>query len=193
MRSSRALIAVFTVLAMGSLACSFGIPGLFGRAAGTPDAQQTLDAIQGTLVAEETANPISKTIVFTTPQATETGAPSGSISGTLSYPSEYLPAQRVVAFNMDSKEWFAIEVDHDSSYVLDGLPPGSYYVVAYAIDTENAGAGGYTQAVSCGLSVNCKDHSLVSVSVKAGDMLQNINPTDWYAPAGSFPSDPALK
>jgi hypothetical protein len=51
-------------------------------------------------------------------------------------------------------------------------------------------AGGYTQAVPCGLSVNCTDHSLIPVQVNNGVVTQNINPGDWYAPEGSFPSYP---
>ncbi|MDH5508693.1 MAG: carboxypeptidase-like regulatory domain-containing protein, partial [Anaerolineae bacterium] len=114
----------------------------------------------------------------------------GAISGTLGYPSEAIPALRIVAFNLDSGYWYYVNTNRGaSSYVIDDLPPGNYHVVAY---TLAAGlSGGYTQYVLCGLSVNCSDHSLITVVVTGGQTTENINPIDWYAPQGSFPANPS--
>lgn len=35
-----------------------------------------------------------------------------------------------------------------------------------------------------------EDHSLITVEVGAGEVVSGIDPTDWYAPEGSFPSAP---
>lgn len=113
----------------------------------------------------------------------------GSISGSLSFPSEGIPPLRVVAFNLTSGEYYYVKtVQNQGSYRIENLPAGSYHVVAYVLDGTYA--GGYSQAVPCGLSVNCTDHSLVNVTVNPGQETADINPADWYAPPGSFPPAP---
>lgn len=113
----------------------------------------------------------------------------GSISGTLSYPSSFIPALRVVAFQVNGFNYRWVDtMENQSAYKITGLAPGVYHVVAYLLDGSYA--GGYTQAIPCGLSVDCLDHSLMDVTVEAGKDTPNINPGDWYAPAGSFPAMP---
>ena len=119
---------------------------------------------------------------------TPTPAP-GSISGTLSYPSEGIPPLRVVAFNIDGLSYRFVEtLANVGTYQITGLAPGTYHVVAYSMDGTIA--GGYTPAVACGLSVICTEHSLLDVVVLAGQDTPNIAPSDWYAPDGSFPPMP---
>lgn len=128
------------------------------------------------------------------PEATATPtAESGAIAGKLSYPSEFIPPLRIVAFAADSDAWYAVETEvNQQNYVLEGLPPGIYHVVAYVRDMPQSGlAGGYSQMVPCGLSVDCTDHSLIDVEVRAGETTTGIDPGDWYAPEGAFPPDPA--
>lgn len=121
------------------------------------------------------------------PPAQESNDP-GSISGTLSYPSSFIPAQTIVAWSISQpgSYYYATTSDGISVYQISNLPPGEYQVVAYT----NGMAGGYTPAVPCGLSVSCTDHSLVVVEVKSGQNLTGIDPQDWYAPEGSFPNNP---
>jgi hypothetical protein len=114
---------------------------------------------------------------------------TGSISGKLSFPSEGIPALRIVAFNIENGKYYAVEIAAGAkAYQIKGLPAGSYQVVAYTLDGSLS--GGYSQAVLCGLSENCTDHSLIDVSVEAGQNTPDINPDDWFAPPGSFPADP---
>lgn len=113
----------------------------------------------------------------------------GSISGTLSYPSEYIPALMVVARNTFTNSYqYVITVENQNTYQINNLGPGNYTVVAYVLDSSLA--GGYSQAVPCGLSANCTDHSLIPVTVYAGQVSSGVNPQDWYAPPGSFPAKP---
>ena len=115
----------------------------------------------------------------------------GTISGTLSYPSEGIPALRVVAYNLFDQTFKFVDTQpNQSAYEITNLAPGKYHVVAYAI--SNGLAGGYTPAVACGLSVNCTDHSLLEVIVLAGEDTANIAPIDWYAPEGAFPPMPQI-
>jgi hypothetical protein len=125
------------------------------------------------------------------PTFTPEGGLSGSIAGQLSYPSEFIPAQAIVAYVEGGSPfdyYYMITNEGDASYQLDNLPPGNYHVVAYLVG--GGLSAGYSQAVPCGLTVACTDHSLISVSVSGGQVTQGVNPQDWYAPEGSFPAYP---
>ncbi len=125
------------------------------------------------------------------PTFTPEGGLSGSIAGQLSYPSEFIPSQAIIAYVAGGSPfdyYYMITNEGTSSYQLDNLPPGNYYVVAYV--TGGGLSAGYSEAVPCGLTVACTDHSLISVSVTGGQVTQGVNPQDWYAPEGSFPAYP---
>lgn len=125
-----------------------------------------------------------------TPTEAASTAGSGSISGNLSYPSETIPSLNVVAFQAGTENYqYVITNQGQSTYEINNLNPGTYHVVAY---TGGGGglAGGYSQAVPCGLSANCTDHTLIDVTVAAGGTVTDVNPSDWYAPQGAFPSFP---
>jgi hypothetical protein len=124
------------------------------------------------------------------PAKPETEGGVGSLSGTLAYPSSFIPAMNVVAFDTDSSAWFyVVTQQNQQSYQIDGLPTGSYYVVAYPVGDANYG-GGYTVAVPCGLSVVCTDHSLLPAVVTAGQVTLEVDPQDFYADPGAFPTSP---
>jgi hypothetical protein len=118
-------------------------------------------------------------------------AGTGSITGSLSYPSEFIPPLRVFAFQVGSENYFYVDtVENQSTYQIDDLPAGYYNVVAYILSGNYA--GGYTQAVPCGLSVDCNNHDLIDVPVNTGQVVTDIDPGDWYAPEGAFPPAPVL-
>ncbi|QYK50389.1 MAG: carboxypeptidase regulatory-like domain-containing protein [Anaerolineales bacterium] len=121
------------------------------------------------------------------PPAQESNDP-GSISGSLSYPSSFIPGQTIVAWSLANpgNYYYVTTSDGTSFYQISNLPPGDYQVVAYT----NGMAGGYSQFVPCGLSVNCSDHSLIVVTVTSGQETGGVNPQDWYAPDGAFPANP---
>lgn len=146
----------------------------------------TLQAIQDAQPTA-TALPISDSLTAGIP--TFTPIASGSIAGNLSYPSNFIPSQVVVAFAVNSQSYYyVITNENQNTYQIDNLPPGNYYVVAYLQDGSLS--AGYSQAVLCGLSVECTNNSLIAVPVTSGQVTNNINPQDWYAPLGSFPANP---
>lgn len=107
---------------------------------------------------------------------------NGSITGSLGYPSESIPPMRVVAFDINSDEFFYTDtVLNQTEFQLTGIPAGTYQVVAYLLEDANHLGGGYSYFVTCGLSVDCTDHSLIDVQVYPGLDTYNINPVDWYA------------
>ena len=166
--------------------------GLACACPGTAGLQGTLEAMQGTIAAAMTEGPAMLTDL---PGATgagmetpESGLP-GTIRGHLSYPSEYLPGQRIIAFDVMTKDPIAevTTADGQGEYELS-VPAGDYYVVAYLPDGSLS--AGYSQAVPCGLLASCADHSLIVVHVEAGDVVEDIDPQDWYAEEGAFPPMP---
>ena len=150
----------------------------------TPDVNVIVAQTFAALTAQAAGQPATETPASPSPEA-------GSISGKLSYPSEFIPPLRVVAFNLFDQSYRYVDTQlNQSTYQISGLAPGKYHVVAYV--QEGGLAGGFTPAVACGLSVDCTDHSLSEVIVFAGTDTPNIDPGDWYAPENSFPPMPQL-
>ncbi len=171
-------------------------------------AQQTLAAQQAlpTATCPPTLIPPTPTSLppTNTPVPTPTNVPPtpiqlGSISGSLSYPSEFIPPLYVVAFNLTLDEYFYIRTELNTfTYKISNLPAGTYHVLAYPISTPEMQFSGdffaaYSQMVPCGLMVGCEDHSLVDVVLADGENKQGIDPGDWYANdpfALGWPSNP---
>ncbi len=210
-------LIVSLVVFFSSVMCSFGAPGKNPQQ-GTPlDLKATIAVLQSTaapvdlqatvkvmLAQTQTAQPapgqaFTSTAVLTATSANPSVIP-GSIGGKLSYPGESLPPLRIVAFRVEqgvkTKSYQYVEVFNQATYLINDLKPGTYWVVAYPITQAQPITpglqGGYTKAVACGLSVDCTDHTLLEVQVKPGQVTNNIDPADWYAPTGSFPKDPTL-
>jgi hypothetical protein len=183
-------IAIF-VLVLAGLSCALPNPGHIAGTIGgikktvvngITEIPQTVKAAATSFGTLESAG--------TKPAGTQpAGVGNGTIRGRLSYPSSVLVAQRIIAFHTGTMAKVAevSTVQGQNTYELS-VPAGEYYVVAYTLDGKLA--GGYSQAVPCGLSAGCKDHTLIAVKVKAGEVVANINPQDWYAPAGAFPPMP---
>ncbi|HEY2981938.1 MAG TPA: hypothetical protein VGJ22_12205 [Anaerolineales bacterium] len=189
----RKILAVVSILAIASLFCSVGGIGL-------PEGiQQTLEALTQQVPAIETQ--VAQQLTEAAPMMTKIAltanpnASAGSISGSLSYPAEGIPPLRVVAYRVDIDQYFYVDtLQNQNTYQIDNLPPATYHVVAYSIGGNgfpSGLAGGYSQAVPCGLSAACTDHSLIDVSVLAGQVSGGVNPQDWYAPEGTYPPMPA--
>jgi len=104
----------------------------------------------------------------------------GIISGSLSFPSEHIPALRIVAFDIYNGTYYWVDtVENQQSYQIKKLFPGYYTVVAYPL-TGGDLAGGYANDA----------HVLITVYVTPDTNSTGINPSDWYAPEGTFPRDP---
>lgn len=119
------------------------------------------------------------------PEIDQAPAPAGGgrISGQISYPAGSIPALKVVAFRVGRDEFFFIETaPNQTSYLIENLPEGKYHIVAYTLgeDSFPAGlAGGYTQAVLCGMGEECTEHGLVDVVVFEGEESTDVNIFDW--------------
>lgn len=109
----------------------------------------------------------------------------GSISGQLNYPLGAMPALKIYAILTGTDQFYVVETSAGQmTYQLDNLPEGKYHLVAYSAEA----AGGYTQAVLCGQTETCTDHSLADVIVLGGETTAEINLFDWNQP--DFPPQP---
>jgi hypothetical protein len=181
----RPVLAILTLIVF-TFAC---VPGL---AAPTQDVelivQSTLQAL--TLQALE-GTPAGESEAAVTPESP--ASQTGSISGKLSYPSSGIPPLLVVAFNIDTSDYYWIQTAQDqSTYQMDGLPPGAYHVVAYALPDGKL-AGRYDQFYVCGLAQSCNDDNWVDVQVQAGVVTPNVDPGNWYGGPEFYPPMPSYE
>ena len=124
-------------------------------------------------------------------------AQAGVISGRLSFPSEFLPAQAIYAISAGGNSYYRVEtVSYQARYRILGVRPGKYFVYSTRLplypgstDVMHFGAG-YTKAVSCGLSSDCTDHTPIPVQVRPTETTSGIDVTDWYEPENYFPLIP---
>ncbi|MCE7858777.1 MAG: hypothetical protein DYG86_03190 [Chloroflexi bacterium CFX2] len=145
------------------------LSALIGACGGGQPAQDVDAVVQATFQA----------LTAQAPQATPSAA-TGSISGQLSFPSEGIPPLLVVAFNTSTGQYYWVQTVQDqTTYQIDGLPPGKYTVFAYVLPDGKL-VGAYDQFYVCGLQQSCTDLSLIEVDVQAGIVTPNINPGDWY-------------
>ncbi|HSJ53044.1 MAG TPA: hypothetical protein VLC52_04785 [Anaerolineae bacterium] len=105
-------------------------------------------------------------------------AEAGVIQGKLCYPSDYIPAMTVYAREVNTGETVTVEVPENTpEYRLEVPGEATYQVFAWTVD----GLGGsYSRFVTCGLSVECTDHSLIPVPVGAGQTVTGIDVCDFY-------------
>lgn len=122
------------------------------------------------------------------PENTDGPGPTGSVSGQVCYPSEFIPEMTLFFQEMNSLEIIQMATTENQDSYAYPLPVGQYIAFAYL----NSGAplgGSYSNAVICGLGANCTDHSLVQFSVNPGETLTGIDICDWYA-QDVIPADP---
>ena len=107
----------------------------------------------------------------------------GKIKGSAGYPSDYIPSEmNIYAYNVETKEVFihsSYNRETDNCYEII-VPDGKYYVFCGSENDIFKAWAIYTKAVVCGLSVECKDHTPILVTIQNGEIQENINPGDFY-------------
>jgi hypothetical protein len=78
--------------------------------------------------------------------------------------------------------------ENQQSFTFKKIPEGNYVAFAYTAEStmvnlnnkKSKASGGYTHFVPCGLSVDCKDHTLITFKVQKGKTTNSISVCDWY-------------
>ncbi len=112
------------------------------------------------------------------------GGASGTITGALSYPSDFIPEDLTVcAEDISTKKLHCTSRKTRSgkrySYTLTA-PAGEYFVFARTKEMQGVRAY-YSDFVTCGLDAKCKSHKPIKVVVNPGATTKSVNPQDWYA------------
>ncbi|MFA4930269.1 MAG: hypothetical protein WC570_00160 [Patescibacteria group bacterium] len=117
----------------------------------------------------------------------EESNPSGTIEGSLSYPSEVIPDMTVCAQETSGNfnDICTINLIDDPKYTAGRgyklvVPPGTYNIYAYLGDSSYKAY--YSEFVTCGLDIGCPSHDYIDIVVEDSDHYQNVDPIDWYAP-----------
>jgi hypothetical protein len=130
---------------------------------------------------QETIVALSPTLSPTPNQPTQTPEPisdTGSVTGKICYPSEAIPSMTAYFLNNETDAVNQMQIiENQNSYTIE-LEPGDYIAFAYR---EQSLGGMYSQAVSCGLTAECTDHTLLVFTVLPGETTQGIDICDWYA------------
>jgi CSLREA domain-containing protein len=129
------------------------------------------------------------------PTPTPVSPSLGSVMGAICYPSEGIPPMDLYFLNVGTQVVSPFpHMDGSANYNVD-LDPGTY--VAYAYPQGYSIGGSYSEAVLCGLSINCTDHTLIEFDVIAGQTTNDIDICDWYGdpadvplPSGEIPLEP---
>ena len=107
-------------------------------------------------------------------------AENGKIKGSYSYPSDYIPDDiEACVSNIDTNQMTCGPTRSGDEFTFD-LPPGKYRI--WAQTEDNAGYRAYySQAVRCGLTASCNDHTPIVLNLEAGETIDGVRPHDWYA------------
>lgn len=116
----------------------------------------------------------------------------GTIGGSLSYPSEFIPSHMTIcAEDTSTKKQYCTKTHiqdqkytYGVGYKIEDVPSGSYLVFAYFPGGEASYSESYrayySKFVTCGQSVDCASHDPIVVTVQAGQTVTDIDPQDWY-------------
>jgi len=103
---------------------------------------------------------------------------------------------RIYALSTNGQHFQFITTAVNQSHYEITVSPGEYYLLA---DLENNPGfeAGYTAVGQCraqsDLNSNAcpeEDHSLISLNIQPGQILDDVDLIDWFPPDGSFPPVP---
>ncbi len=107
--------------------------------------------------------------------------PTGTIRGSMNYPSNFIPTMRVYAISVAGDRHYVVATrQNDASFTITGVAPGTYYVLAYPLIPGIYITGAWSRYVTCGEAGSCTDHALIPVAVRAGEAVTGVRVRDWY-------------
>jgi hypothetical protein len=140
----------------------------------------------------------SATPAVTTQPPGPTAASTGAITGRFAYGSDFIPPVTVYAISTtDPRVWYSVNfigygrgrsatpvpgMTEPGYYLISGVAPGTYWVVAYRTDAEGPDPGYYSRQVECqrtAPSGPCPDINPAMVTVAAGQTASGIDVITW--------------
>lgn len=126
------------------------------------------------------------------PYASSSASPSadsGKVEGKICYPSEGIPAGKVVAKNISTNELTSFDYAANTSALSVSLPAGTYYL-RYEPNAANSLIGYYTNCT--GVEASCQDkqtkRASIPVVVEAGKTSSGVSICDYYYEEGMEPT-----
>lgn len=129
---------------------------------------------------QETTLEVAPTAVPSTPTP-EPNPDTGVVMGKICYPSEFIPSLTAYFQNNTTGEFVEMPVAENQAIYSLELEPGEYIAFAYPLEGSITLGGMYSEAVPCGLNVECTDHTLLAFTVLPGETIEGIDICDWYA------------
>lgn len=110
----------------------------------------------------------------------------GTISGSVGYPSEYIPEDmQVCAESVSTTDEYCETIEEGDDYTYGWgyeieVPFGDYNVYSQLPGDDYQAY--YSEFVTCGLDVSCPSHDPIDVTVDSSNLeVTDIDPIDWYA------------
>lgn len=157
----------------------------------TIDLDKVATIVAATLSAPAPATetiPASATVPAATHTPAATGTPTliltptnqtGEVSGSICYRTRDIPAMTAYFQKIENEDTTELSIKSgQSDYSID-LAPGEYIAFAWVADYSLGGL--YSEAVPCGMRIDCEDHKAITFEVNAGETLEDIDICDWFA------------
>ena len=125
------------------------------------------------------------------PTVTQSPSPTpleNNILGMICYPGESIPAMTAYFENTETEALVELPITPGQDSFELKLDSGTYIAYAWLLDFSQGGL--YSRAVPCGLSEECKDHTLLPFTVEQTEITQGIDLCDWYAGPFNVPYPP---
>lgn len=121
---------------------------------------------------------------------------NATLQGTVIYPSDYLPPQKVCAENVQTKRLFCSETKQQQRDFSISVKPGIYEIFARECkksyqkdilcrDGYLLQRAYYNEHAKCGITAECakkfKRNRPILVRIQAGETIAKIKPHDWYS------------
>ncbi len=111
----------------------------------------------------------------------------GVITGSLSYPSDFMPNLEICAVDIKTNESYCTyqmiqgpDFTYGYGYRLE-VPAGNYQVYSKINDQFEDYKAYYSEFVKCGGEYTCTNHAPITIQVSADETVRKIDPVDWYA------------
>ena len=114
-------------------------------------------------------------------QTPEPVSSTGTVAGKICYPSEFIPSMTVHFQNNETGTVSHLQIAENQIIYNMELEPGDYFAFAYPEEQSISLGGMYSEAVACGLTAECTDHTLLVFTVTPGETISGVDICDWYA------------